>query len=231
MEDEQKDRIVAAAEAFTKDMRERWSLEGLETLVPLQRATHKRFVTQVKAQSGIIIAPELAKTAINAYRRKYWKVVQFWRHLESAFRSAVEGQTVALAGGKIHVMPMDQGHTGVKIRIPSGSFLYYHNASAGKSGLSYEAVLGTRIQREHIYGGLLTEHVVSSTARDLMASSMFKIEAAGFEVLNTVHDEVWAQAAEGYAESFEQTIRIPILPKIAVAGTLIGIIDVPTLGP
>ena len=95
---------------------------------------------------------------------------------------------------------------GVQIRLPSGGVLFYPGARVEGRKISYKVFDKGRVRQEKIYGGLLTENVVSATARDIMLSSMRKLEESGFENLGTVHDEVWSQAVPGYGETFEQVM-------------------------
>jgi hypothetical protein len=41
-----------------------------------------------------------------------------------------------------------------------------------------------------------------------MVPAMWRLEQAGFDVLNTVHDEVWAQAKPGRGEEFNRIMTI-----------------------
>jgi DNA polymerase len=166
----------------------------------------KGFTTQVKAQAGIDISKELATRAVKAYRYKHWQVVEFWSHLEVGFRTALQGSTASIAGGKITFMPMLKPLKGVQIKLPSGSFLFYPGAKQKDGKLYYETYERGGVQDEGTYGGKLCENVVSATARDIMLSSMFRLEEAGFENLGTVHDEVWSQAAEGMDELYEKAM-------------------------
>jgi len=180
------------------------------------------FKVQVEKQSGIHVDIETAKKAVYGYRRANPKIVKFWADLEIAFSRAIEGQTTKICNGRVFIMPMPAPHKGVQIRLPSGGYLYYHHAHRrmeqfqdkrtgrweDRQVLAYEGddkgVYGIKT----VYGGLLTEHVVSATARDIMVPAMWRLEQAGFEVLNTVHDEVWAQATPGRGEEFNKIMII-----------------------
>lgn len=81
--------------------------------------------------TGIVLSEEEGDRVVKAYRRKNQRVVQFWRELEDAFRLAIYGQTSSLCRGRVHFIPLhlvNPGYKGVAIRLPSGSYLYYHKA-------------------------------------------------------------------------------------------------------
>jgi DNA polymerase len=46
------------------------------------------------------------------------------------------------------------------------------------------------------YGGKLAENITQGVARDVLASSMAPIEAAGYEIVLTIHDEIIAEAPD-----------------------------------
>lgn len=62
------------------------------------------------------------------------------------------------------------------------------------------------------YGGKLVENVTQAVARDLMADAMLRIDAAGYPVILTVHDEVLAEPPEGFGSEAEFDALMSTLP-------------------
>lgn len=163
---------------------------------------HKKFRDQVRKQAGLFISEEEAQRAVKAYRRKYHQVTKFWSDIERAFLDAIAGRTTSLCQGRVVVQPMPD-RRGVEIVLPSKAKLYYHSASFTEGGLIFAQARQGKVDGKGVYGGLLTEHIVSATARELMCFGMNAAEKAGFEDLNCVHDELWAQGVSGRAKEFE----------------------------
>jgi len=171
-----------------------------------------KFRADTLKKTGIMLSEDMARQVVYTYRRKNSAIVNFWKETEWAFRRAILGDSTMLCNKRIHFMPMPHPYKGVQIRLPSGSYLFYHNAQIDtertdkgiREILTYATDEGGIIGRSKLYGGLLTEHVVSSTARDILVPSMWRLENAGFDVLNVVHDEIWAQAEEGRDQEFKK---------------------------
>jgi DNA polymerase len=60
------------------------------------------------------------------------------------------------------------------------------------------------------YGGKLTENIVQAISRDCLANAMVKLDAAGFEIVMHVHDEVVAEVEGDHLEEMLELMREPI---------------------
>jgi DNA polymerase len=93
-------------------------------------------------------------------------------------------------------------------KLPSGNCLVYPFAKvsvqetdwgARKSALTYKTQNEKNYQygRTFTYGGKLAENVTQAVARDLLADALLRLDAAGFDIVLHVHDEVVAESPEG----------------------------------
>lgn len=82
---------------------------------------------------------------------------------------------------------------------PSGLELRYRGLRRGSSGFSY---IGgdSGHERTHIYGGLLTENIVQSLARDIVAEQARQVAALGWRTATTTHDEIVCVVPEADGE-------------------------------
>lgn len=228
-----------AAEIYNKpvDQIEKDSVErtvGKQANLSCQYGTGaKGFKKSVKKDTGIVLPLETAKQVVATYRKKNPKITQFWYDLEAAFRKAIHGETSSLCNGRVFVMPMEHPWKGVKIRLPSGGYLYYHEAhettevqteeiieyrngvpftyevKKTKHVLKYLNDFGKgKVLYDYVYGGVLCENVVSSIAREIMVPAMWRLDNAGFDVLGCIHDEIWAQALAGREDEFKYLMCI-----------------------
>ena len=87
------------------------------------------------------------------------------------------------------------------MRLPSGRKLFYAEPRIsknrwGRPSIGYMGVdqLTKKWSLQETYGGKLVENCVQAIARDCLAEAIEKLEAAAFEVVFHVHDEVIVEA-------------------------------------
>lgn len=173
---------------------------------------------------------------IARWRAKHAATKQLWYDIERAAVAAADepGSTHSAANGKL-VFRMAGSF--LAMRLPSGRFLFYPNAKVQqvktrwtdddgqpvyKKALTYFSTIDpakkgkiiddpantSRWARISSYGGMLTENATQAVARDIMAAAMPKLEAAGYPIILTVHDEIVCEpdADHGDAAGIEQAL-------------------------
>ena len=146
---------------------------------------------------------------------KHWRkanphIVRYWYDVEDAAIRAVQGEKVALAHGVRFACEGDF----LFITLPSGRRLAYYKPELrpepkfDKLGLTY---LGTdnakHYTRLKTYGGKLVENITQATARDCLRDAMAALDAAGYPIVFTVHDEVILDTPVGFG-SLEEVREI-----------------------
>jgi len=166
----------------------------------------KRFKETCWEQGNVVISEELAETAVSAYREKYGLVKQLWYSAQGAAIAAIKlpGTRQYAAGGKIQFAISADGRF-LECTLPSTRILRYYAPSIAIEETKWGQREEIRFWGVHpqthkwarlkAYGGMLVENVTQATARDLMVNAMFKCEAAGYETVLTVHDELLAEVS------------------------------------
>lgn len=147
----------------------------------------------------------------NRWRLANPAIVQFWRTVETAAKQAViSGHRVELPGGRlVFARESDPRNRQdfLTIRLPSGRKLYYVTPHMGSNRFGQDAVCywGQNQQTKkwtalETYGGKLTENITQAVARDCLAETIERLEAAGFPVVFHIHDEVVIDAPRELAD-------------------------------
>ena len=141
-------------------------------------------------------------TIVKKWRKANPAIVALWGDLESCAMRAIETRKPVRS---IHKGLLFECNGEVMtIKLPSGRRLFYQSPSFaenkwGKKSIRYKGMDQTTKQWGWVdtQGGKITENVIQAIARDLLADAMQRVEAAGFEVVMHVHDEVVVEMMSG----------------------------------
>lgn len=164
------------------------------------------------ANYGVSMPEDEVAEICGKWRNAHPNIVLFWGLMESAAIQAVQTGRQLKVGGITFGVRGEYLH----MRLPSGRFLSYNKPRAVerldrfkrvKNSLEYMG-LNTMINkwmRLRTYGGKLFENAIQAIARDVMAEAMLRVEAAGYPIVLTVHDEILAEIPRSRErESYEQ---------------------------
>lgn len=125
------------------------------------------------------------------WRESNPNIASMWTRLEEAIRSAISNpQEVFEVGEFIKVL---RNKNWLRIRLPSGRSLCYANPRLSEKGeISYMGLNNYTRQWQRLkgYGGLFLENICQAGSRDILYGSMPRAEAAGFQIVLHVHDEL-----------------------------------------
>jgi DNA polymerase len=132
------------------------------------------------------------------WRAKNPNIVKFWAAVDRAAKRAVDGHRTRLQHG-IHFFRA-RGY--MFIELPSGRRLAYYAPQIdaderGRPQVSFMGVHQNHWTRRRTYGGALVENIVQATARDCLRDAMTWLDAAGYKIAFTVHDEVILDVPRG----------------------------------
>jgi DNA polymerase len=182
---------------------------------------YRRFLRNIEG------GKELAARIVAVYRNTWAPMVpQLWRDLERAARQAMlrpNSTVVAQCGVKYRLTTL-AGLPCLVCELTSGKLLHYANARLngydkwGRPRWVYNAYRQGQWREVAPYGGQLTENVVSALARELLVHAMFALEAAGYPIVFTVHDEIVVEHPDAAKETIERIMseRPPWAEKLGV---------------
>lgn len=139
------------------------------------------------------------KIIINAWRAAHPMTVQNWWNLQDAAIEAVGTPGAIIPCGKVKYL-VANGF--LFCALPSTRVIAYaaprlkwvEGRGGGKPRrqVQYDGLDSTSHQwtTQSLYGGLQDENIVQAISRDVMVDGMFAAEAAGYQLVLTVHDEL-----------------------------------------
>jgi DNA polymerase len=150
------------------------------------------------------------KAFIRGWRHAHPEIKRLWNRLDRAAWTAVQQRGRIVRCG---VVRFQCDGSFLELILPSGRKLFYPQPRIIGDEHEQHVVFADNAAGQFqdcrhgqgAYGGLWTENVVSGIARDLLASAMLGIEAAGYSIVLHVHDEIVAEVPEGFSGPDEFT--------------------------
>lgn len=144
------------------------------------------------------IPDDIKPGLVSQWRDANPRIVQLWYALEKACIDTVKSGTPHIINGKLKTELVSSGGiTYLRIVLPNSRAIYYCEPHMVTNRFGKESIgfygknqITNKWTETETYGGKLAENVTQAVARDLLAESIERLEAAGFEILFHIHDEV-----------------------------------------
>jgi DNA polymerase len=155
------------------------------------------------------------------WRAAHQQIRHFWHDIDRAALTAVRERGRIVRCGPI---ALKSSGAFLRLRLPSGRKLSYPQPRV-IGGEREQCVVFTDNTAgqfkdcrhgQGAYGGLWTENIVSSIARDLLAEAMLHVEAAGYPIVLHVHDELVCEVPIGFGSTEGFTHLMTLKPAWAL---------------
>ena len=150
------------------------------------------------------------------WRTQHAATVRFWQGLESTLRRAIRtGQRVAFSN-----LAAEYVNGTLYLTLPSGRRLAYPEAHLEPGKFDTPQICFKDNARggwtdTRGWFGIFIENMVQAVARDLLAASMQRLEAAGYSVVLHCHDEAVCEVPEDFGNLDEFLRLMTALPDWA----------------
>ena len=147
------------------------------------------------------LTEEEMQDIVTQWRAASPTIPKLWGDVERAAKNALAnpGRTFTVPCGVKYRRDAD----GLRCLLPSGRILTYWGARIedhkGRPSVIFMGQNQTtrKWEKTETWGGKLVENIVQAVARDCLAVAMVRLEAAGYNIVFHVHDEIIAEAPEG----------------------------------
>jgi DNA polymerase len=159
----------------------------------------------LKARFGLTERTFVACDAIKRlWRTAHPRISSYWKELEDTVRLAIDSPGSTFPCRKVKIR---RDGAWLRIGLPSGRALCYPNPKIEKDGsISYvgQDTYSRKWCPVKTYGGKLLENITQAVACDQLAECMPAVEAAGYEIVMHVHDELITETPDTEAFSADQ---------------------------
>lgn len=165
---------------------------------------------------NIYVACEVLKAA---WREAHPATVALWRAAKDGVTRAIQSPGITIDIGQ-HLKARVDGNW-LRVRLPSGRYCCYLQPKVAEDGqISYMGVNQYTRQwcRIKTYGGKLVENWTQASSRDVLAAGMPDVEAAGYPIVLTVHDELLTEPDDDPAFTHQALAGLMTRPRPQFAG-------------
>ena len=171
---------------------------------------------------GVKLTEAQAKSAVDNYRSSYSRVKALWASCEIAAIDAINNPNTGYAAGKL--IKMKYARDALWMQLPSGRLICWQRPQVELLKNKWDGEkLGVTVHSQNTYtrqwtrnqliGSSIFQSAVQGTARDFLANAMLNLESAGYEVINSIHDEVLLLVDEAIGETaMDDVLKIMITP-------------------
>ena len=161
---------------------------------------------------------------VSRWRDANRRIKDLWYAYENAALLAVSEGKPTMTHKVMFAREYDalRGQDFMTITLPSGRKLFYAKPFIGQNRFGGESICysgvnqtSRKVETIETYGGKLTENITQAVARDCLAESIERLEAAGYPVVFHVHDEVCIDIEESRADLADVCRIMAIRPKWA----------------
>jgi DNA polymerase len=169
---------------------------------------------------GVKLSEGQAKNAVDGYRSSYAKVKLLWSLCETAAIDAVQNPGNGFRAGDKIVMKVGKG--ALWMQLPSGRLICWQRPQLELLTTPWGSEkLGVTVHSQNTYtrqwtrnpliGSSIFQSAVQGTARDFLANAMLNLELNGYDIINSIHDEVLLLVDEDKAEEALENDVMPIM--------------------
>ena len=171
---------------------------------------------------GVKLTEVQAKNAVNNYRSSYSKVKELWALCENAAIEAVSNPGNPFRAGQHIVMKVAKD--ALWMQLPSKRLICWQRPQlelvttpwgATKYGVTIHSqnTYTRSWTRNQLIGSSIFQSAVQGTARDFLANAMLNFEKNGYELINSIHDEVLLLVdKEGADNTLTDVTKIMVTP-------------------
>lgn len=135
---------------------------------------------------------------VKLWRNTNKRIVELWKKVENAAITTVQTGRQTATGKLLFTREIDGNIDFLTILLPSGRKLFYNSPSLSGGNILYKGQNQTSKKWTTLetYGGKLVENIVQAIARDILVEKILALEAAGYNIVFHIHDEVVIDAQE-----------------------------------